>query len=326
MENKTCKQCNEIKDKNEFSGRSLRCKYCTNQNSIKQKIEKAMLEGKEYRYKPISEYDVNRTSKICSKCEEEKIISEFYINNKSKDGHTARCIKCISRKKVIIIPYEDTISKICNTCNIRKELIEFSKGDCKLGVRNRCKECEKPIKKKYHDVRKKNMLEEDKLKYKEYHTKYREENKISIREKIKEYNIKNRNIISKKYNIYIKNRFNNDSLFKLTFNIRTLIRNSFYHNGYTKKSKTQEILGCSFEEFRTYLESNFESWMTWENRGLYNGELNYGWDIDHKIPLSSTKTEEELIKLNHYTNLQPLCSYVNRNIKRDKIDSVKNPT
>ena len=36
---------------------------------------------------------------------------------------------------------------------------------------------------------------------------------------------------------------------------------------------------------------------------------------DHIIPLSSDKTEEELVRLNHYTNLQPLCSYVNRYIK-----------
>lgn len=321
--NKNCKQCNEIKDKNEFSGRSLRCKYCTNQNSIRQKVEKAILDGKEYKYRPRIDYDLTKTSKICTKCEIEKDLSEFYINNKSRDGKCTRCISCMSRKKEVLY---DTISKLCNTCNIRKDLSEFHKGDCKLGVRNRCKECEKPLKKKYSDVRIKNMSEEDKLNYKEYHIKYREENRNIIREKIKKYNIENRNIISKKHNIYIKNRFNIDSLFKLTFNIRTLIRNSFYHNGYTKKSRTQEILGCSFEEFKIYLESKFESWMTWKNRGLYNGDLNCGWDIDHKIPLSSATTEEELIELNHYTNLQPLCSYINRNIKRDKIGYIKNPT
>lgn len=59
--------------------------------------------------------------------------------------------------------------------------------------------------------------------------------------------------------------------------------------------------------------------MTWNNKGLYNGKLEYGWDIDHIIPLSSAKTEEELIKLFHYTNLQPLDGYVNRYIKKDKI-------
>ena len=60
--------------------------------------------------------------------------------------------------------------------------------------------------------------------------------------------------------------------------------------------------------------------MTWENRGLYNGDFDFGWDIDHVIPLSSTKTEEELIKLNHYTNLQPLCSKVNRDIKKNNLE------
>ena len=64
----------------------------------------------------------------------------------------------------------------------------------------------------------------------------------------------------------------------------------------------------------------FEEWMNWENKGLYNGELKYGWDIDHRIPISSATSEEEMIKLNHYTNLQPLCSYTNRYIKRDHLD------
>ena len=59
--------------------------------------------------------------------------------------------------------------------------------------------------------------------------------------------------------------------------------------------------------------------MTWENYGKYNGELNYGWDIDHIIPVSSAKNKEEILKINHYTNLQPLCSKINRDIKKDKI-------
>ena len=60
--------------------------------------------------------------------------------------------------------------------------------------------------------------------------------------------------------------------------------------------------------------------MTWENHGRFNSEFNYGWDIDHITPLSSALTEDDVIKLNHYTNLQPLCSYINRYIKRDRLD------
>lgn len=86
-------------------------------------------------------------------------------------------------------------------------------------------------------------------------------------------------------------------------------------NGFKKTVKTVEILGCSFEEFKEHLESKFETWMSWENYGKYNGELNYGWDIDHIIPLCSAKKEVDVINLNHYTNLQPLCSKINRDLK-----------
>ena len=127
-----------------------------------------------------------------------------------------------------------------------------------------------------------------------------------------------------KRNIYLKRRRENDPLFKLITNIRNLINNSFSEMNYLKNSKTEEILGCSFKDFKIYIESKFENWMNWKNRGLYNGSLNYGWDIDHIIPISSAKTEEELLKLNHYTNLQPLCSYTNRHIKSGNIIIVNN--
>ena len=53
--------------------------------------------------------------------------------------------------------------------------------------------------------------------------------------------------------------------------------------------------------------------MSWDNYGVV-------WDIDHIKPLSSAITEEDIINLNHYTNLQPLDSFINRFIKRDKVD------
>ena len=108
-----------------------------------------------------------------------------------------------------------------------------------------------------------------------------------------------------------------DNLFKLTTNIRNLINKSFNTKKIRKGLKTEQILGCTFQEFKEHLESQFEPWMNWENRGLYNGTPNYGWDIDHIIPISSATVVDELIKLNHYTNLKPLCSYYNRDIKKD---------
>ena len=176
--------------------------------------------------------------------------------------------------------------------------------------------------------------ERNKEKAKMEHKKYVEKNKDLLKEKRKEYYENNKSIIliktakyqkenkekiNKVKNVYRLNRRKTDSLYNLKHNIRGLITSSFKEKGLKKNSKTSEILGCTFDEFNVYLESKFESWMSWENKGLYNGELNYGWDIDHIIPISLGMTEEEVVKLNHFTNLQPLCSKINRHIKRNKI-------
>ena len=95
-----------------------------------------------------------------------------------------------------------------------------------------------------------------------------------------------------------------------------MITSQLRKRGFSKKSKTYQILGCSYQEFKNHLESQFQPWMNWDNYGKYNGELKFGWDLDHIIPLSTAVTEEDVIRLNHYTNFQPLCSKINRDIKR----------
>jgi hypothetical protein len=135
------------------------------------------------------------------------------------------------------------------------------------------------------------------------------------KEKAKAYRIANK----ERLNLLDRERMLNDSSYKLKRNIRTLIRQSFKHNGTKKNTKTINILGCSIDEFKAYIETQFEPWMNWANKGLYNGQPNYGWDIDHIIPNSTATNDEDIYKLNHYTNLQPLCSYINRVVKGNKL-------
>jgi len=187
--------------------------------------------------------------------------------------------------------------KECRKCNIIKEDIEFnfnSSNKDKLG--SYCKICNRINNSKWSKSNPRNRSEYNKI-----------------------WRLNNKDYVNLKY----KEKYNNDINFKLSQNIRNLISISIKRNGYKKSSKTNDILGCSFEEFKLHIESKFEMWMTWENRGLYNGELNYGWDIDHIIPISTAVNEEELLKLNHYTNLQPLCSKINRDIKKDILIWVK---
>lgn len=178
--------------------------------------------------------------------------------------------------------------------------------------KDNAKTYEKKRNKRDADKRKKSSAksyQKYKTKRNENHKKYITKNKVAI-------NIWHKN--------YLKDRKLTDLLFLTTCSIRRTITNSIARNGYSKKTKTYKILGCSFIEFKAHLESKFEPWMNWGNYGnpkdgIY--ELNKTWDIDHKVPLSTAITEEDVIKLNHYTNLQPMCSYTNRWIKKGGISS-----
>jgi hypothetical protein len=230
--------------------------------------------------------------------------------------------------------------KTCQKCNIEKNITEFSKNKNKKdGLGTWCRLCVKEYKKEYYINNKEKILKKFSNKLKtdeilrqkriETSKKWREENKEIIKIKRKEYRLKNKEKINKwreenkerikilRRNYRVKNLKNN--MFMLKNHTRNLILKSLKRRGYTKKSKSHKILGCSYENFIQHIESQFEGWMNWGNKGLYNGEFNHGWDIDHIIPLSSAKTEEDIIKLNHYTNLRPLCSKINRDIKRGNL-------
>ena len=166
--------------------------------------------------------------------------------------------------------------------------------------------------------------EENKIKMNEYNIKFYNDNKERERERIliykKKYHEENKDIEKEKRKANDKKRKTNDKIYNLRETIRNSINKSIKRKGYKKSSRTHEILGCSFEFFKEYIEKQFEPWMNWENKGKYDGSFDFGWDLDHIIPISSAKTEEEVLKLNHYTNFQPLCSKVNRDIKKDKLD------
>jgi len=213
--------------------------------------------------------------------------------------------------------------KICKICKLEKDLSEFNKRKLsKDGIDYSCRECLSDLNKKYN--------ENNRLKIKNRRAKHYQENKERLNFISKEFHRENKDIIKDYYlrsdvklryreyrKKYKNDRKKNDNIFCFSEKIRKTISNLFKKNGFNKSKKTNEILGCTFIEFKIYLESKFENWMTWDNKGLYNGDLNYGWDIDHIIPISTAKTVEDLIKLNHYSNLQPLCSKINRDIKRD---------
>lgn len=105
--------------------------------------------------------------------------------------------------------------------------------------------------------------------------------------------------------------------YRLAGNLRTRLGIALKQKALTKNSKLFEYLGCSIEVLVVHLEKQFQSGMSWNNYGRWHPTLDK-WNIDHITPLSIAKTEEELYKLCHYTNLQPLWARENSS-KKDKV-------
>ena len=171
----------------------------------------------------------------------------------------------------------------------------------------------------------KNNNEKYKQQKKKDNAKYRAKNKSKLSEYNKKYLVEyrknNKDKINEINKEYYRNRRSTDIFFRFSSNLRNILSNSIRKMGYKKNSKTEQILGCSFEEFKNHIELQFQLWMTWDNYGDPKDgviEPNKTWDIDHIIPINTATCEADIIKLNHYKNLQPLCSHYNRFIKRGK--------
>lgn len=113
-----------------------------------------------------------------------------------------------------------------------------------------------------------------------------------------DYRKKNKDKTNKYQRNYYKDKKSSDSLWIFKRNLRTRTCIAFTTRYWTKSSGNIDMLGTDYETAFKHIESQFTEGMTWENHGE--------WHIDHIIPLSSAKTKEEMEKLCHYTNLQPL--------------------
>ena len=195
-------------------------------------------------------------------------------------------------------------TKICSKCKEEKIVSSFYKDKrVKDRFRSKCKKC-CLIDSYDYENRNPNVVKNKTLKYRKNNQdkikltnkKWREKNSDYIKEKMKIWRNNNKNHIKE----YKKNKYNNDYLYKLTKNVRCRVNTYLIKNNITKKNKTLDIVGCTPQFLKEHLESQFKDGMSWDNYGVY------GWHIDHIIPLSSAKNEEELYKLCHHTNLQPL--------------------
>ena len=174
--------------------------------------------------------------------------------------------------------------KNCNKCLITKLLTEFCVDNSRKDGRSYCcKECER---KRNQSYRKNN----DRAEYQ------------------RQYHLDNREAIVTKKVKYNRERRQSDPLFSFKHRARAAIRRSFSSTGHKKSTKTENILGCTITFFKEYIECKFIDGMTWDNMSF--------WHLDHIIPLSSALSADDVIRLCHYTNFQPLWAI--DNLKKGK--------
>lgn len=185
--------------------------------------------------------------------------------------------------------------KICNCCGTKKVTVAF------YGKRAICKDCYCLQKKRYYTAHREEYLQRQKT--------WRNENKLHIARLQKSWRDANSEHIVRYHQIYrvthkqhrlqyVQDRLRGDLQYKMRHNLRRRFRHAL--SGGHKAGSAVRDLGCSSDNLKRHLETQFKSGMSWDNYGE--------WHIDHIKPLVSfdlTK-REELLKACHYTNLQPL--------------------
>lgn len=106
-------------------------------------------------------------------------------------------------------------------------------------------------------------------------------------------------------NEYTLRRRSESIQYKLAGNLRSRLRQAIALDAKTGSAVSD--LGCSIDELKIHLESQFTTGMSWDNYGSV-------WEIDHVIPLYTFDLTDraQLLKACNHLNLRPLGVRENR--------------
>jgi hypothetical protein len=167
--------------------------------------------------------------------------------------------------------------------------------------------------KDYYKAKSKEWASKNKEKVEAYQIVWQREHKEHNAKRNSEYAKRNREKRTAQQCVYIRERRKRDPQYRLLFRLRSRMWDALKPQSAKKAARTLELLGCSGEFFKSYLESQFDSSMSWDNYGTY-------WQIDHISPLAAfdlTKPHQQKMAF-HYCNCRPL-SAVENNLKADRV-------
>lgn len=94
-----------------------------------------------------------------------------------------------------------------------------------------------------------------------------------------------------------------DPLFDMKLRFSGALHHAFRRLSLQKNTRSLSVVGLSWRDFAKHIENQFLPEMSWSNRDR--------WHLDHIVPLALAKTEQDVIDLNHYSNLRPLWAEAN---------------
>lgn len=265
--------------------------------------------------------DDSTPTKTCTKCGECKPATARFFQSQSRMtcGLSSACKVCVAARRRELNAERDGVheddrkaredralrrrmaaeqnmvidgggQKKCVHCHsIHAATAEFfvTRVGGKNGLGNHCRECQRAACKSHYERNKES-----------YHARSRafeRANKEWQSARNKKYLNENREKVMAR----LRTRRQTDDLHRITLLIRVSIAGAFRRKGFTKRNRAAEILGCDWEFLKTHIERQFVKGMSWDAVGK---EIH----IDHIVPLAAAKTEEDVIRLNHFTNLRPI--------------------
>lgn len=311
MKTKVCIKCGNRKKLNEFptdkskkDGFRADCKKC--QSDIQKQRYHANHPDASYKNLPIRYNESGEIIKKCIVCNLDLTLDCFCKAKEGSFGRMSECKMCRSKKRI-----EEYHLKNPHARRLIKREIKFNEnGEAVLECMNPIHTGKKALPLKEFRIRDGKQISTCKMCEKNVNDKYKKEHRAAILEqrKIKRQTVKHK-LKRKEYDAINRerdrarqnHRRKNDPMFKFKANLRGRLHQAFRDILNIKKNKhTFDLIGMQPLELMKYIEEKFDNRMTWENYGYY------GWHVDHIIPLSCAKTEDKMIELCHYSNLQPL--------------------
>lgn len=228
---------------------------------------------------------------------------------------TKECLKCKIEKEISEYFYNKTYSKyfnLCKTCENKRSLLYYKEYEKRKSYKEKhCLASKKYDSSPKGKKQRKKWLKNNRKRVNLSKKKYREKNKQKIKEKRRIYLSKP--TVIKNINLRNRKRRKQNIQYKLRTNLSKRIHNAL--KGNNKSIFTMILLGCSIENFKKHLESQFIDNMSWENYGLGENK----WNIDHVLPceLFDLTNEKQQLACFNYKNTKPMWS--SQNISKSDI-------